>query len=251
MFGFGKPDERVEAIIENTGPFVKDGCTVEMGLGAITQRFAQLGLFDNKVDIGVHSEMAARGIGELIKEGVFNGKRKSVNPGKAVFTSIEGFSVEEQEWAEENPLIELCNADHVINIVTIAAHDNMLAMNTALAIDFTGQIACESVFGGRLIAGVGGQPEFHAGALHSRGGRSISFLFSTAQDGAVSRIVPQLPEGAVIDVPRYYADTVITEHGAVELLGKTRRERADALISIAHPDFRGELRKAYEKMAGW
>jgi 4-hydroxybutyrate CoA-transferase len=230
---------------------VKDGSTIEIGFGPITGRLAQLGLFDDKGDLGIHSEMAARGIGKLIEKGVINGSRKTLNPNKAVFTSIEGFSADELEWAEENPLIELRNADYVININTIASHDNMLAMNTALSIDLTGQIACESIFGGRLVAGVGGQPEFHIGAFLSRGGRAITFLFSTAQNGAVSRIVPQFDEGAIVDVPRYCTDTVITEYGAVELIGKTRRERAEALISIAHPKFRGELRKAADKMSGW
>jgi 4-hydroxybutyrate CoA-transferase len=249
--GFGEPDEMVKAMIEHVKPFVKDGSTIEIGFGPITGRLAQLGLFDDKGDLGIHSEMAARGIGKLIEKGVINGSRKTLNPNKAVFTSIEGFSADELEWAEENPLIELRNADYVININTIASHDNMLAMNTALSIDLTGQIACESIFGGRLVAGVGGQPEFHIGAFLSRGGRAITFLFSTAQNGAVSRIVPQFDEGAIVDVPRYCTDTVITEYGAVELIGKTRRERAEALISIAHPKFRGELRKAADKMSGW
>jgi len=167
---------------------------------------------------------------------------------KAVFTSLEGFGPEELEFANNNCLIELYDEEYVVNIQTISAHDNMVAMNSAISIDLMGQINCETTFSGRMINGTGGQPESHIGAMLSRGGRAITLVYSTALNGTVSCIVPQFDQGAIVTFPRYFADYVVTEYGLARLLGKSVRERAEELIAIAHPDFRPELVKAAQKL---
>ena len=126
----------------------------------------------------------------------------------------------------------------------IAQNHAQIGMNNALSVDLTGQIASESVLGGRMINGIGGQPETHIGALYSRGGRAVTMLYSTALEGTVSRIVPKLESGELVTMPRFWADTIVTEYGVADLLGKNHKERAEALIAISHPDFRPELKKS-------
>ena len=248
IFGLGEADWRLKAMSEYTKPLIRDGDTIQVGIAGVTARLAVLGTFDNRVDLGYHGEMAARGIGKLIKAGVINGKCKTIHPGKAVFTSLEGFGPEELEFANENPLIELYDAAYVVNVKTISSNVNMVSMNSIIGIDLTGQINCETTFGGRMINGPGGQPESHIGALLSPGGRAISFLYSTALDGAVSTIVPQFEAGTMVTIPRYFADYVITEYGVAKLRGKSVRERAEELIAIAHPDFHSELNEAAHQL---
>jgi 4-hydroxybutyrate CoA-transferase len=248
IFGLGEIEPRLKAIAEHMKPLIRDGDTIQLGIAGISSYLPRLGVFDNRVDLGYHGEMAARGIGNLIKAGVINGKRKTIHKGKAVFTSLEGFGPEELEFANGNPLIELYDGEYVVNIRTISANTNMVSMNTAISIDLMGQINSEVTFGNRMIGGAGGQPESHIGALLSSGGRAITLLRSTALDGAVSCIVPQFDQGAIVTLPRYFADYVVTEYGVVRLLGKPVRQRAEELISIAHPDFRSELRKAAQQL---
>lgn len=248
VFGIGEIDPRLKAIAENVKPLIHDGDTIQVGFAGISAYLARLGVFDNRVDLGYHGEMTSRGIGNLIKAGVINGKRKTIHKGKAVFDSLEGFGPEELEYANNNPLIELYDAGYVVNIITISSNANMVAMNTILGIDLAGQINIESTFGGRMINGTGGQPESHIGAVLSPGGRAISLLYSTALNGAVSSIVPRFEEGTILGIPRYFADYVVTEYGVARLMGKSVRQRADELIAIAHPDFRSELRKEAQKL---
>ncbi len=248
IFGLGEIEPRLKAIAEHIKPLIRDGDTIQLGIAGISSYLPRLGVFDNRVDLGYHGEMAARGIGNLIKAGVINGKRKTIHKGKAVFTSIEGFGPEELEFANGNPLIELYDGEYVVNIRTISANTNMVSMNTAISVDLMGQINSEVTFGNRMIGGAGGQPESHIGALLSPGGRAITLLRATALDGAVSCIVPQFDQGAIVTLPRYFADYVVTEFGVARLMGKPVRQRAEELINIAHPDFRPELRKAAQQL---
>jgi len=248
IFGLGEIEPRLKAIAEHMKPLIRDGDTIQLGIAGISSYLPRLGVFDNRVDLGYHGEMTARGVGNLIKARVINGKRKTIHKGKAVFTSLEGFGPEELEFANNNPLIELYDGEYVVNIRTISANANMVGMNTALSIDLMGQINCEAIFSGRMINGTGGQPESHIGALLSPGGRAITLLYSTALNGTVSCIVPQFDQGAIVTLPRYFADYVVTEYGVVRLLGKPVRQRAEELINIAHPDFRSELRKAAQQL---
>lgn len=248
IFGLGGFDERLKAIAEHVKPLIRDGDTIQLGVAGISSYLPRLGVFDDRADLGYHGELTARGIGDLIEAGVINGKRKTIHRGKAVFTSLEGLSPHETEFANENPLIELYDSAYVVNIRTISSHQNMVSMNTALSIDLTGQITCETVSGYRMLNGTGGQPESHIGAVLSPGGRAVTLLYSTALNGTKSSIVPQFDQGAIVTLPRYFADYVVTEYGAARLMGKSVRQRAEALIDIAHPDFRSALRKAARQL---
>jgi 4-hydroxybutyrate CoA-transferase len=153
------------------------------------------------------------------------------------------------EWVHENPLFHLVDVAYLEDIRIIAAHDNMVALNNALIIDITGQISAQSI-GTREMASAGGQIPFVIGSWLSRNGRSITVLPSTARSGTVSRIVPLLPEGTVVTIQRNCAQYVVTEYGIANLKGKSLRQRAEELIRVAHPDFRGELKKEAKKLLG-
>ena len=246
--GLDRPAEDVRRIAEHLSEIIRDGDTIQIGIGTPSAYMPQLGVFDSRKDLGWHSEMGAPGVIDLVRKGVITGNRKTVNRGKAVFTGMDGCKADEIAWAADNPLIELHDSIEVLRMTNIAAHDNMTSINNALSIDLTGQINSETVFGARLYNGTGGQPEFHMGSVMSQGGRAITLLRSRAVGGAVSRIVANHDEGAVITIPRTFADTVITEFGVARLLGKSIRERAQELINIAHPDFRPDLQGAAQKL---
>ncbi|MFQ5825935.1 MAG: acetyl-CoA hydrolase/transferase family protein, partial [Dehalococcoidia bacterium] len=236
-----------KSIAENVGSLIRDGDTLQIGVGSASEAAARAGVFDAKHDLGWHSENTPRGIIRLVREGVISGRRKTLHPGKAVATAIVGDTREELAFVDGNPLFELYSADYVLDARVIAAHDNMVAINGAIAVDLTGQIAAESI-GPRLVSAVGGQLTFVIGAHLSRGGRAITVLPSTAGEGRVSRLVPRLEEGTVVSIPRSLADVVVTEYGVAQLRGKSQRQRALELISIAHPDFRAQLRRDAERL---
>jgi 4-hydroxybutyrate CoA-transferase len=208
-----------------------------------------LGTFDNKVDLGWHSETTPRGIIPLIRKGVITGKHKTLNPNKAIATACGGGSKEDMDFVTMNPAFELHSAEYCLDVRVIAQHDNMVTVNSAVSVDFAGQIAAESI-GPRVISGAGGQTAFAIGSFLSKGGRSITVLTSTAGSGEkrVSRITPLLAEGTIVTVPRTISDYVVTEYGIAHIKSKTQRQRALALIDIAHPDFRAELKKEAEKL---
>jgi len=213
-----------------------------------TMLFPWLGVFDSKTDLGWYSELTPPGISTLVREGVFTGRRKSFHPRKVICTCLFG-TKEERAFYTENPSFELYDVSYTNNPRNIAANDNMVAINGALAVDLTGQIANEVIPGTNFVwNGQAGQPEWVVGAMMSKGGRSIHCLNSTNRDGTVSRIVPVMPQGSPVTVSRYWADIVVTEYGIAHLLGKSFRERAEELTAVAHPDFRGELRQAARKM---
>lgn len=243
-----EPDEETKVMCGYVSGLVRDGDTLQLGVGAPT-RLPKLGTFDNKIDLGYHAELVAgSGIGWLVKNGVITGKRKTVNPGVAVTTTWVGFEEEEMDYVAENPRFYLHPSTYTHNIRVIAAHDNFVAINAVISIDLTGQINAETQVGSRIWNGFGGQPEFVIGASLSKGGRSLSLLPSTAAAGKVSRIVPMLDQGAAVTIPRYLADYVVTEYGYTRLWGKPFRQRALDLIGIAHPDFRADLMKEARKM---
>jgi 4-hydroxybutyrate CoA-transferase len=188
--------------------------------------------------------MACPGLGFLVKRGIVTGRYATLHPGKAVFAGLNGMRAEEIRWAHDNPLFAIYGSDYVVNIGRVSQHRNMVAINNGVQIDLTGQISCESQFGARLINGPGGQIEFHLGAFSAPGGRAVTMLPSTFGDGSVSNIKARLDEGAVVSIPRSFADYVVTEYGVAQLAGKTLRERAEELIRVAHPDFHDQLREA-------
>ena len=240
-FGLAEPEEWVKRIAENVSTLIKDGDCIQVGIGAPGVYFAQLGIFNNKIDLGFHSEVMSRGIAKLVKAGVITGKYKTINIGRVVCTAATGADPEDLAIINDNPKFELYAADYVTNIKIVSANDNQVAMNNAICVDLTGNINAETVLGPRIWGGIGGQPELHIGAVLSRGGRAITLLRSTAMGGGVSRIVPYMDEGSAITIPRYFADYIVTEYGIARMYGKTFRERARELIAIAHPDFRADL----------
>jgi 4-hydroxybutyrate CoA-transferase len=237
------PPEETRAISDQVSALIKNGDTIQLGQGSPAGYFGRLGCFDQKLDLGIHTEIACKGMVDLIENGVITGKNKTIHPGKAVFQGLDGITPEETQYCVENPAIELYGLDHVSDVKCIAAHDNFVSINNALSVDLTGQICFETVYDGIPVHGPGGQPDFHLGAFFSKGGRPITVLYSTAAGGSISRIVSRFEPGAVVSIGRAYACYVVTEYGTACLVGKTLKERADALISIAHPDFRTELRK--------
>jgi 4-hydroxybutyrate CoA-transferase len=245
--GAGEPTREEKNLAEYVSSLINDGDTIQIGTGRPSARLAAMGVFDTKADLGVHSEIGFRSLSRLMKEGIINGKRKTLHPGKAVMTGLGG-GTDDLEFFNDNPAFELYGVDYVNDPRVIAANHNQVAINNALSVDLTGQITAETTFGTRIINGPGGQPDFAIGAALSPGGRSITCLMSTALDGAVSCIVPTLDPGTTITVSRNYADYIVTEHGIARLMGKTVRERANEMIAIAHPDFRAELRKEAQKL---
>ena len=242
-----EPEPFLKDIAGYVSELIKDRDTLQIGVGRTTEPLVRLGLFDNKHDLGYHSEATPPGVITLVKEGVINGKYKTINPDKVVVTTLGGGTRDEMEWASDNPLFELVDVEYLEDIRVIAAHDNMVAINNALMVDFTGQITAETI-GTRIMSLAGGQIPFVFGALLSKGGRSITVLPSTAQGGTISRIAPMLPEGTTVTIQRNCADNIVTEYGIARLNGKSIRERINELIAIAHPDFRSELRQKAKEL---
>jgi 4-hydroxybutyrate CoA-transferase len=227
------------AIGEHIAPLVPDGATLQMGIGAIPD--AVLARLTDKRDLGVHTEMFSDGLIDLVEAGVITNRRKAVHPGR-ITTSFAVGSERLYRFVDDNPLVEFYAADHTNDTAVIRRNPNVVAVNSALEVDLSGQVVADSI-GFRMYSGIGGQMDFIRGAALSPGGVPIIALPSTAAKGTVSRIVPALKEGAGVVTTRGHVHWVVTEYGAVNLWGTSLRERADALISIAHPDFRMELRR--------
>jgi 4-hydroxybutyrate CoA-transferase len=250
VLGLAKPPPDAVTIAGYVGELVPDGATIQIGVGEPSMYLPRAGAFDGKMDLGIHTEMAAPGLAKLVEAGVITGRRKTLHRGKAVAVAWSGSDEEDMDIISENPAFEVHDPEHLLDLRTIAQNDNFIAMNNALSVDLIGQINSESVFGPRMINGTGGQPETHIGAILSRGGRAITLLPATALEGAVSRIVSQLEAGSIVTIPRFFADTVVTEHGIARLMGKNHRQRAQELIAVAHPDFRAELKREAQRLLG-
>ncbi len=231
----------VRQVAEHVSKLVNHRDTIQIGAGGVTEWLPRVGAFDNHQDLGLFTEITPRGLTRLVAGGVITNKYKSIHPGKCVSTAAGG-TREDVTFVNNNPVFELYSVDYIMNPLTVAANENLVAMNQALAIDLTGQSTCETI-GTMQYSGPGGQPSMVMGAMLGRGSRSITVVPSTTNDGKRSRIVPMLPAGTSVSVPRYLADIVVTEYGVAHLRWKTLRERAMALISIAHPDFRAELER--------
>ncbi len=219
---------------------VNDRDTLQIGVGTVS---AALALYlDSKSDLGIHTEIITGGIADLVAKGVVTGKYKTLHPRKVTGSALIAMRREEMELIDGNPTFELYEFGYANDIRLSMRQDNLVAINNALTVDLTGQVASETI-GTRIWSGVGGQTAFAIAAQYSRGGRSISVLPSSHMvDGQLkSRIVPMLPEGTVVTVPRTFVDYVATEHGIATLRGKTVRERVGELIAVAHPDLRAEL----------
>ncbi len=236
-----KPYTEVEfQIARHIADLIEDGATLQLGIGGIPD--AVLSLLEGKRDLGIHTEMVSDGIMEAVEKGIITGARKSLHPGKVVATFILG-SEQLYRFVHDHPLFELHPADYTNDPYVIAQNDHMVAINSALEVDLTGQVCSDSI-GTRIYSGFGGQLDFIRGAARSRGGKPIIALPSTAKGGSLSRIVPTLKTGAGVVTTRADVHYVITEYGVADLFGKNLQERAHALIEIAHPDFREDLARA-------
>jgi acyl-CoA hydrolase/RimJ/RimL family protein N-acetyltransferase len=235
--------ELVEQLGRYVARLVKDGDTLQVGYGATPN--AVLSALTGKKHLGVHTELLGDGIVDLMKRKVIDNSQKTVNQGIAVGSFSMG-GQDTYAYLHDNPQVQFRTIDFTNDVLTIARQKNMVAINSALAIDLTGQATAESL-GDRFYSGIGGQADFMRGAVLAPGGRSILTFPSTADGGKVSRIVPALPEGSGATLNRGDVHYVVTEYGIAYLHGKNIRERAMALISIAHPDFRSELIREAKK----
>jgi 4-hydroxybutyrate CoA-transferase len=222
---------------EFVADLVPDGATLQLGIGAIPAA-TSLALRDKR-DLGIHTEMFTDAVVDLVEAGVITGARKERNRGKIVTAFVMG-SGRLYDFVHDNPMVEMRPVDFTNDTHVIRSFSRMVAINSAIEVDLTGQVVADSI-GHRLYSGVGGQMDFVRGAALATEGRAIIALPSTAGDGSLSRITPALKEGAGIVTTRAHVRTVVTEWGVAELFGKSVRERAAALISIAHPAFRDEL----------
>ena len=239
-----------KAIGEHCASLVPDGATLQLGIGAIPD--AVLLFLKHKKDLGIHSEMFSDGVVELVDAGVITNAKKTLKPGKFVVTFLMG-TKRLYDFVNKNPNVEMQPVDYVNNPFVIAQNDNLISINSCVQVDLMGQVASESV-GLRQISGTGGQLDFVMGAYLSKGGKSFICLSSTVtgKDGTMkSRIVPTLTNGSICTDPRSCVHYIVTEYGMVNLKGLSTWERAEALISIAHPDFREQLIQDAEKMHIW
>lgn len=223
---------------------IPDGATMQMGIGEIPD--AVLNFLHDKRDLGVHTELFSDSVIDLVERGVITNARKTINTGKITAGFMLG-TKRLYTWAHDNPLIELRRTEYVNDPFVIAQNYRQVAINSAIEVDLTGQVCADSI-GPKLYSGVGGQLDFIYGASRSEGGVPIIALPSTAQGGTVSRIVPMLKQGAGVVTSRYHVHYVVTEYGIADLYGKTIRQRAQALINIAAPQFRDELRRAAREL---
>ena len=236
-------------LAENVASLVEDGDTIQLGFGGLPHAVAEK--LRDKKDLGVHTEMFSNSMYHLMESGVVTNDRKPINRGKSVCAFCWGDRAF-NKFIDFNPAIQMMPTSYTNNPNTIAAHDHMVSINSALEIDLTAQICAESI-GHRQFSGTGGATDYAYGAFHAKHGKGIIALTSTAEtkDGKVSRIVPTLTPGAVVSIQRNIVDYVITEYGIAHLRHQPFDKRVKELIRIAHPDFRDELAWQAEKLMIW
>jgi acetyl-CoA hydrolase len=228
---------------EHIAEMIADGATLQMGIGEIPD--AVLLFLKEKKHLGIHTEMFSDGVVELFEAGVITGERKTLHPGKLVSSFVLG-TKKTFDFLDNNPFVEFHPSDYVNDPFIISRHDNMVAINSALSVDLTGQVNSDSI-GTSIYSGFGGQVDFIRGASRSKGGKPVIALPATAKDDSVSRIVDMLAPGAGVVTSRADVHYVVTEYGVASLFGRSLRERALALINIAHPKFRDGLKAAAKK----
>jgi itaconate CoA-transferase len=256
----------IDAIVENNAPIpditpaepepeddiigklvidmIPDGATIQLGWGNIPNTIARY--LTNHKDLGIHTELLCPGMIDLIKEGVVTGKKKNLHPRKNVFTNAFG-TRSMYEFMDDNPGFESYPVSYTNDPAVIAQNDTMVSINAILEVDLLGQCNSEFLYGAQF-SGTGGQLDYVRGAFNSKGGKSILAFYSTAHNQEISRIVPRLETGAVVTTPRMDTHYLVTEYGAVNLKGKSTRERALDIISIAHPKYRDDLLREAENM---
>jgi itaconate CoA-transferase len=240
----GTPKPEAETIGERIADMIPDGATIQLGLGGIPNAVCRY--LEGHKDLGIHTELLCPGMIHLIKKGVITGRRKNRHPRKHVFTNAIG-DRELYEFIHDNPSMESYPVSYANNPEIIATNDNMISINSTIEVDLLGQ--CNSEYlGGFEFSGTGGQLDYVRGAFNSKGGKSIIAFYSTAHGGEVSRVVPRFAAGTVTTTPRMDTHYLVTEYGAVNLMGKSTCERAVEIIKLAHPKFRDSLMAEARKM---
>lgn len=239
-FSVSKPSVVETKIGDFVAELIEDRSTLQMGIGNIPN--AVLTRLRNHKDLGLHTEMFSDGVIDLILEDVINGNHKGVNPGRALATFLIG-SKRLYDYVNDNPFVEMRSSDYVNDVSVIKQNPRMVAINSAVEVDVTGQVCADSI-GSKMYSGVGGQMDFIRGASLSEGGKAIIALPSVTKHG-ISRIVPTLKPGAGVVTTRAHIHYVVTEYGVANLYGKTIKERVKALVNISHPDHREEIDRAY------
>jgi 4-hydroxybutyrate CoA-transferase len=241
----GAESPEIARIGELVAELVEDHATLQMGIGAIPN--AVLARLGNRHDLGVHTEMFSDRLVDLMEGGVITNRFKHVHRGRTVTSFVMG-TRRLFDFVDDNPLVEFHGCDRTNDTAIIAANPRVTAINSAIEVDLSGQVCADSI-GHRIYSGIGGQMDFIRGAARSRGGKPVIALPSTAKGGTVSRIVHTLSPGAGVVTTRGHVHWIVTEHGAVNVHGLSLRERSEALISIAHPDFRAELSRDARRTA--
>lgn len=239
-----EPSPVDQTIGKTIAEMIPDGATLQLGIGGLPN--AAAAFLNNHKDLGIHSEIFCPGMSDLIKKGVITGKSKTLHPRKHIFTLAFG-DKEMFAFMDNNPSMESYPVSYTNHPSVIARNDRMISVNSVLEVDLYGQANAEFM-AGHQFSGSGGQLDFVRGAFDAKGGKSILAFHATAKGGKVSRIVPRLEEGTMITTPRNDTHFLVTEFGAANLKGKATRERALAIIELAHPDFRDQLSRAAEDM---
>jgi 4-hydroxybutyrate CoA-transferase len=248
VLGLSEPVPEAHEIAKQVNSLIQDGDTIQIGVGEPARGITNLGAFAGKKHLGIHTELGWPGLARLWHDGIVDGSRKEIHKGKTTAAAWTGIDPGDMEIIDGNPHFELYDPEYQLHLRQLTKFDRFISINNAITVDLIGQINSESVFGGRMINGTGGQPELHLAGAVSPKGRAITLLPSTAMGGAVSRIVAEMDPGSYVTVPRFFADTVITEYGIARLFGKTHRQRAEELIAVAHPDHRDDLRAQAQKL---
>jgi 4-hydroxybutyrate CoA-transferase len=238
--GFTEVEKKIGEYIAD---LVEDGGTMQMGIGGIPD--AVLAALEHKKDLGIHTEMISDGVVRGIEKGFITNRKKTLHPGKVIATFVLG-SNQLYDYVDNNPYFEIHPCNYTNNPFVVAQNEKMVAINSAIEVDITGQVCSDSI-GTRIYSGFGGQVDFIRGASYAKDGKPIIALPSTTKDDAVSRIVTQLKPGAGVVTTRADVHYVITEYGVAYLHGRNLRQRAIELINIAHPNFRDELKHYAEK----
>lgn len=239
----GPITEVEEAIGNHCASLVEDGATLQLGIGSLPD--AVLMFLKDKKDLGIHSEMISEGVVDLMEAGIINNRKKTLHPNKTVVTFLMG-TKRLYDYVDDNPSFYMAPVDYVNDPYVIAKNDKMVSINSCVQVDLMGQVCSETV-GPMQISAVGGQVDFIRGANMSKGGKAIIAMPSTAKGGTISKIVPILDEGSAVTTNRNDVSYIVTEYGIAFLRGKNLRQRAEALIKIAHPNFRDELKEEFEK----
>ncbi|HNO64921.1 MAG TPA: acetyl-CoA hydrolase/transferase C-terminal domain-containing protein [Tepidiformaceae bacterium] len=243
-------DPAAQSIADHLRQIIRDGDTIQVGVGQPSSLMFKAGAFDDAKHLGIHTELGSPGLAKLWARGIVDGSRKTLFPGKSVAVAWTGCDGEDLKIIANNPAFELHQPENILNPAFMSQNHQMTSINSAIAVDLLGQIASEDRFGGHMVNGTGGQPDTHISAALCKDGRAVTVMRSTALEGSISKVVAKHDAGTLVTIPRYLADTVITEWGIARLLDKNHRQRAEELISIAHPDFRAELRKEATELWG-